>query len=283
MNIHASDREIPLLREHWEQTFGDGDDFLGPFFQAYPPERYCFVSRAGNGEPKGLLFLLPAQIFREGAWREARYLYGVCTLPQYRRQGVFRQLFAAAAEEARHDGAEAIFSLPSDERSRAAHRSLGFVSVYAQREIVLDRARLECLRRLRMAPMPLAPLSAAEYFSRRNARPAELLTRLTGDYPAADFLAFGGLYLGGSQGFAAVKQMGKRLVVKETDLDPSELAFALAHRFDPEEITLCLPPDVEFDAFDWTSSRTVDTAVLYPLAFSIEGSPRAFTSGLLED
>lgn len=283
MITHASYHEIPLLREYWKQTFGDGELFLDSLLSAYPPEQHCLVSKTENGELTGFLFLLPAQIFHSGTWSEARYLYGVCTLPQFRRQGVFRQLFTTAAEEAKRDGAHAVFSLPSDDRSRAAHTKLGFLPVYAQKTADFHSDDIERLRRLRMASMPLKQLSAAEFNFVSTARPTELRTRLIGDFASADFLASDGLYLGNTRGYASVKRRGKRLIVKETDLDPFELAYALARLFPSEELTICLPPHAETNDLDCANIQTVETAMLFPLTFTVKGHPLAFTAQLLED
>lgn len=279
----ATQSDLPGILAAWKEIFADGSEFLSRFFIGYPPQTHCFLNESAAGALRGFLFLLPAEIFRNGEWKQALYLYGVCTLPQFRRQGVFRDTYAQARASALKDGVAAIFSYPSDESSRAVHRSLGFLPTYEQSLLTFGRETLQRLRRLRMAPLPLRRLGFDEYLSRRNARPAELLTRLDGEFPLRDFISSDGCFLGAAEGFASVKFLGGTLVVKESDLEPRDLVYALAQRQSVERIILCLPAAKAACADSQAECRTVPTAVLDPLTLPLCEAERAFTSMLLED
>ncbi|MBQ8753008.1 MAG: GNAT family N-acetyltransferase [Clostridia bacterium] len=120
----ATGSDISQMMELWRLCFPEDEEgFIRRFFQKMPTTA-GFV--ACKGDVLASLFLLPAEVLCDGRTIPVRYLYAGCTHPAHRRQGIYADLMQYAGEQAKKDGAEAIYLHPATEPLAGYYRRLGY-------------------------------------------------------------------------------------------------------------------------------------------------------------
>lgn len=151
--------EEPHLRELFTEAFGD-DGFTDLFFRrGYGPER-CLAAFDG-----GLLAALHwFDCTLEG--KKAAYIYGIATFKACRGKGIGSALIRQAVDHLKHLGYGAIFLVPAEPSLFGYYEHLDFRPVSTIRQARISAG----------TPLPLRPLTAAEYAeSRKNLLPAHSL------------------------------------------------------------------------------------------------------------
>lgn len=118
---YPTPQQLPVLRQLWQQVFGDTDEFLDAFFStAYSPLRCrCAVE---NGETVGMLYWFELLCREE----KMAYLYAVATHPGHRGKGVCRRLMADTQKLLAAQGYAGIMLVPQEESLRQMYAGFGY-------------------------------------------------------------------------------------------------------------------------------------------------------------
>jgi ribosomal protein S18 acetylase RimI-like enzyme len=126
--LTACQPDIPSLARLFSICFGDspaeGDAFLRRFL---PVPGFRLLYAAFCGQPVSMLSLIPACLTKEdGSLSRGFYLYGVGTLPAYRKQGLASSLIEAAAQLAASLEGNFLFLVPASDSLTAFYERQGF-------------------------------------------------------------------------------------------------------------------------------------------------------------
>lgn len=117
-------------REHlmsmWQECFGDDPEWVQNFFALYhSPDTH--LAAYDRGQLVAQLHLLPAEpIDQQG---KGLYIYGVCTLPQFRSHGFGRQLIHSAVQRGLTKGYEWIVLYAATHSLSHWYSTLGFNAI----------------------------------------------------------------------------------------------------------------------------------------------------------
>lgn len=146
----ASPRDVPALKELWQEAFSDTDDFLDEFF-SLPYQ--CLAAKDG-GAVVGAVYWFDCVCRGE----PMAYLYAVATRKERRGEGIctrlLKQLHTLLAENCR-----ATVLVPGEESLRAFYEKLGYRSFGGRREIAVTPAG---------GILPAETLTPEEYAKRRK-------------------------------------------------------------------------------------------------------------------
>ncbi len=173
--------DLPQLKDLWCLAFGDPPEFVDQFFATgFSPERCLFLCQ----EDKVVSALYWFDCLR-GADKFA-YIYAVATHPEYRGQGLCRQLMEAAHRHLQSQGYAGAILVPGSRELFFLYEKLGYLPFSPVQKRTLSAGA---------AAIPLTRLSPADYFAAR----LKLLPENTPVQPeeAIRFLAtYCGLYQG---------------------------------------------------------------------------------------
>ena len=94
-----------------------------------------------DGKIVSAMHLIPKNIIFGEKKSEAKYIYAVSTLEEYRKKGYSSQIFKEVLKEM-YDNAEAFtYLIPSDEQVAGVYRKLGFEYVMDKKELIADNRR----------------------------------------------------------------------------------------------------------------------------------------------
>ena len=79
------------LRSLWKTVFGDEDEYISLFFDNYFNEAEVMGAIEGS-RLVSMLFLLPMKVKTMERSFDAKYIYAVATLPEYRGRGISTKL-----------------------------------------------------------------------------------------------------------------------------------------------------------------------------------------------
>ena len=112
--------EKTMWKALWAAAFGD-DGWIDSFFRtAYRPENTLAIFREGQ-LAAGLAWM---QASCQG--RKLAYLYAVATAPEYRHQGLCRELMANAQETLAAQGYDGSVLVPADDGLRQMYAGMGY-------------------------------------------------------------------------------------------------------------------------------------------------------------
>ena len=113
--------QVSLLKQLWQITFGDTEEFLAAFFAAaYAPLR-CRIAREKD-ETLGMLYWFDVTC-RE---QKMAYLYAVATHPDHRGKGVCRRLMADTHTLLKNSGYEGALLVPQTDQLREMYAAFGY-------------------------------------------------------------------------------------------------------------------------------------------------------------
>lgn len=162
------------LRTLWTQCFGNEDDWIGCFFAtAFSPERCRVLIRQGQLAAA----LCWMDVSCDG--RKLAYLYAIATAPEFRRQGLCRELTKLTHKALARQGYAGAILVPAEDALRTLYEKLGYVNFGGVTNLHAQAG----------TPVPLRPLAPAEYSAlRRTLLPAGGVIQENG---AVEFLASG--------------------------------------------------------------------------------------------
>lgn len=109
------------LRSLWQLAFGDSEEFIGSFFDtAYAPERCRVIARSDR--VAAALYWLDA----EYAGQKFAYIYAVATHPDFRNQGLCRQLMEETHAILTRQGYDGALLMPAEKGLRRMYEKMGY-------------------------------------------------------------------------------------------------------------------------------------------------------------
>ena len=253
---HAQDR--PKLKEIWKRSFGDPEELIDRFLDHFG------VGSGIVGELDGEIvcaaYILPTAglVTKDGSRRSCSYLYAVSVMPDYRGNGLGKDITFAALDFSHRLGNEFAVLKPSDEGLYEFYRSLGFVEFSYANEFVLTPEQLSTFEK----HLKILPISPEEYgrIRRKNLKGR---THIELSDKAISYQSkIGALYAllyEGSEYCAAVERNGSAVYIKELTV-PGDLLLpavsAISAEFPAAEYRVSVP------VFDEKSA--VRTGMIYP-------------------
>ena len=123
--VFANETDREAIIDIWQQCFGDDRNYIELYLDNRFEDENMLVIHE-NGHPVSMASLLPVQVTIDGEKRNARYVYAVATLPEYRKKGYASEIIRYAFEK--YD--EPLLLQPADEKLRDYYRRLGFVESF---------------------------------------------------------------------------------------------------------------------------------------------------------
>ena len=114
----ANEKDIPFLKELWYQIFEENQNAIEIFFEKIFTTDICYVAK-DNDKVVAMLYLLPTSV--DG--KKGCYLYGVATIPEYRKIGIAKNLIDFALTDS---DAEFCVTLPASESLYNYYEKVGF-------------------------------------------------------------------------------------------------------------------------------------------------------------
>lgn len=144
--------EKTMWKALWSAAFGD-DGWIDSFFRtAYRPENTLAIFREGQ-LAAGLAWM---QTSCQG--RKLAYLYAVATAPEYRHQGLCRELMAKIQEVLTSRGYAGSVLVPADDGLRRMYAGMGYRNFGGVENLTLPAG----------APVPLREVTPQEYAALRR-------------------------------------------------------------------------------------------------------------------
>lgn len=168
------------LRTLWTECFGNEDGWIETYFgTAFDPKHVCALTRQGR-LAAGLSWMDASC-----GGRRLAYLYAVATAPDFRGQGLCRELMGLAHEKLAGLGYAGCILVPADAELRNMYGRMGYVNFGGIREISARAGE----------PLPVWQISPGDYAAlRRTYLPAGGVVQEAG---AVEYLAAGAkLYTG---------------------------------------------------------------------------------------
>ena len=114
-------KQIPQLRQLWQEAFGDTDAFLDQFFSAgFAPDRCRCVTV--EGQVAAALYWFSCQC----GGRPLAYIYAVATAGSFRGHGLCRKLMADTHAYLKDLGYTGALLVPGDPGLRDMYRKMGY-------------------------------------------------------------------------------------------------------------------------------------------------------------
>lgn len=144
--------EKTMWKALWAAAFGD-DGWIDSFFRtAYRPENTLAIFREGQ-LAAGLAWM---QTSCQG--RKLAYLYAVATAPEYRHQGLCRELMANVQETLAARGYAGSVLVPADDGLRQMYAAMGYRDFGGVENLILPAG----------TPVPLREVTPQEYAALRR-------------------------------------------------------------------------------------------------------------------
>lgn len=144
--------EKTMWKVLWSAAFGD-DGWIDSFFRtAYRPENTLAIFREGQ-LAAGLTWMQTSCQERKLA-----YLYAVATAPEYRHQGLCRELMAKTQEVLTSRGYDGSVLVPADDGLRRMYAGMGYRNFGGVEHLTLPAG----------APVPLREVTPQEYAALRR-------------------------------------------------------------------------------------------------------------------
>ena len=143
MIVFPQDSMRSDLERLWRVCFGDSDEYIRYFFEnRYIPENCLVYVDESVQRPVAMLHLLGTSISEDGGLIPSQYLYAACTRPDYRRQGIMRQLIETAQKLGLSRKLKYTVTVPAEPRLFKYYERYGFERCYQHRVVYLDRSDL---------------------------------------------------------------------------------------------------------------------------------------------
>lgn len=121
----AQREDIPELTALWKQVFGDGEEFILPFYETFFKEKRI-PAVFEQGRAVCACALIDCEIYAPDGVHPVVYLYALCTSPDRRGRGYGTALMDFVADEAEAGGYEGVMLHPATESLWEYYRKRGF-------------------------------------------------------------------------------------------------------------------------------------------------------------
>jgi len=224
--------------EIWKKSFGDPDWYIEFMFKyRFKPEKT--LTYLSDGKPVSMLMLLPAKLTNQ----EIFYVYGVATLPEYRRQG-FSSALISYANRSLPESTLGTFLCPATESLFSYYEKQKYESAFYMSEY---NATLDELKDVKTSAFEFVDISPRAYKEIRD-------FSFKGDgyiewdfdsveYAVKENELVGGKALlvtcGDEKGLVMYRKWDRKLYVKETTLDGKLLKVTLKKIMEYESTPSC--------------------------------------------
>lgn len=169
--VFASKEDEEAIIKIWETCFGDEEEYIRFYLQQHFLENNMMVIFEGR-RPVSMASFLPVEIFQNGIYQPARYVYAVATLPAYRGKGYAAEILRHAAEKYQ----EPLILQPAEESLIEYYRKMGFeqrfLSYHWEKELAevpkLQESKKETEKKV-IAGWRCEQITAEEYLKIRDA------------------------------------------------------------------------------------------------------------------
>jgi GNAT superfamily N-acetyltransferase len=139
---HPVKSDIEQMKTVWQLCFGDDRETVDCFYERCFSADECYISKE-NGTVYAVVQMIKCSVVSDGETLDARYMYAVCTHPDYQGRGIMSALIKEAIESERKNGARVVLCIPANERLFEFYKRSGFENgIYCSR-FEYDRAQLE--------------------------------------------------------------------------------------------------------------------------------------------
>lgn len=171
-DVVYADRETDgeAIQEIWQTCFGDEEEYI-EFYLGHRMTKENMLVIYADGRPVSMASFLPVEYLCEGEYLDARYVYAVATLPEYRGRGFASKILNFAKEKY---GGPLILS-PADESLMQYYEKLGFKRAFPDTRSTMEcAADMQALEIKDSEPFPcMEPITAGEYLAVRDEKCAK--------------------------------------------------------------------------------------------------------------
>lgn len=149
-------RQLPALKDLWQQAFGDTPAFIDGFFRTgFSPDR-CRCLYVGDR-------LAAALYWFDCLWKDKHiaYVYAVATDTAFRGQGLCRRLMEDTHSYLRHSGYAGAILVPGTPDLFALYKKLGYIPCCPMETVTVSAGA---------TPAPVKPVSVGDYTASREQR-----------------------------------------------------------------------------------------------------------------
>ncbi len=168
--VFANENDKEAIADIWEKCFGDTGDYIGMYLDKRFETENMLVIHA-DGKPVSMASFLPAQVMINGEQVDAKYVYAVATLPEYRGKGYASEIVAYAFEKYQMP----LLLQPADEALEQYYEGLGFVKAFEaspcwmyEASATWKKEKVTLMSEMDIAEWHAEAVSAEEYRSLRN-------------------------------------------------------------------------------------------------------------------
>lgn len=277
---NASDREY--IAEIWNRCFGDTREYIALYQENRFENENMYVIYQ-DGRPVSMASLLPVQVTVNGRKENARYVYAVATLPEYRKQGYASQIIKHAAERC----AEPLLLQPADRDLQRYYERQGFADAFGESPCWIYAGRCVGKADIHVSSSADGELRAAEE-TVRDEEPDILGSWLVSDVDAKVYKAVRDQFFD-REGYVewdekaivyAIKENqfcgGRTLLLTEDREDQESTKAVLMYRIEKDSLHIMettlddnalhaiLPELLEYTGASWAYERNMGGMVLLP-------------------
>lgn len=254
----SQEQDRPKLKEVWKCSFGDSDELIERFLDHFGVNS-GIVGEFG-GDIVCAAYILPTDglVLEDKSRHSCSYLYAISVLPEYRGNGLGKEVTLAAIEFSSKLGNEFTVLKPSDEGLFDFYASLGFADFSYSNELKLSPSELIAAEN----NLKILPISPEKYHSIRDLNLEGRAHIALSGKAAAYQGRLGELYClrhEGNEYCAAVEKAGDTLFVKELIVPEALIMLAVS------AISAEIPASsyqVALPVFD--KSSAVKTGMIFP-------------------
>ena len=171
-DVVYADRETDgeAIQEIWQTCFGDEEEYI-KFYLGHRMTKENMLVIYADGRPVSMASFLPVEYLCEGEYLDARYVYAVATLPEYRGRGFASKILNFAKEKY----GEPLILSPADESLMQYYEKLGFKRAFPDTRSTMEcAADMQALEIKDSEPFPcMEPITAGEYLAVRDEKCAK--------------------------------------------------------------------------------------------------------------
>lgn len=157
--VYANIKDWDYIIEIWSRCFGDDRAYIQLYLENRFEDENMLVIYQDN-RPVSMASLLPVQVTVNGKKENARYVYAVATLPEYRNRGYASEIIKHAAR--RYN--EPLILQPADRDLQAYYEKYGFVDAFGESPCWIYAGRCAGTANIHMLPTEDSHLKAAEEY-----------------------------------------------------------------------------------------------------------------------
>ena len=120
----AGREHLPQMIRLWCSVFGDSEAYVRRFYRHWMPKAETVIAADGRNVT-GMFHMLPAELHCGSTHCRCYYLYAGAVLPEYRRQGIFRQIITQILQKAAAENA-ALLLIPANDDLFRYYGKFGF-------------------------------------------------------------------------------------------------------------------------------------------------------------